>query len=376
MIPKRVVLFRFPKLSVRARRLAVAILCGLVAGLALSPTATARPGIPIPGPGGDSNGKIVFSSNRGGSFQIYVMNADGSGQSQVTNGFERADGASWSPDGTKIAFMGTNAASDPKVYVMNADGSGQKPVEGPSQNFDAAAWSPDGQRLAYSNGVTIFVVNAIPGVHIDDVGPRRLNPAWTGSMAGPSWSPDGMRVAFEGLSPSPERKFGIFVANADGTGTVRRLTDRPDTSAGWFPGSARIAFNRAPLGGGLDIFVMNADGSAPTNVTKSNTSENDVALSPDGQKFVFHGNVSSVNNLDIYAMNVDGTGTVRLTTDAGSDIHPNWQALNRRIDASVSEGNPPTILCGPGDKAWTAGEARVVCNPRTRLPVKREPALG
>lgn len=53
-----------------------------------------------------TNGKIAFQSNRDGNFEIYVMNADGSNQTRLTNNSASDVYAAWSPDGTKIAFQG------------------------------------------------------------------------------------------------------------------------------------------------------------------------------------------------------------------------------------------------------------------------------
>src|SRR5262245_49125199 len=68
--------------------------------------------------------RIAFTSKRDGNNEIYVMNADGSGQTNLTNNPASDAGPAWSPDGRQIAF-GSFRDGNGEIYVMNADGSGQ-----------------------------------------------------------------------------------------------------------------------------------------------------------------------------------------------------------------------------------------------------------
>ncbi len=93
---------------------------------------------------------IAFESNRDGNYEIYVMNADGSGQTNLTNNPAFDFAPDWSPDGTKIAFHSERDSFLDAIYVMNADGSDQtKLTNHPSNNFDPA-WSPDGSKIAFA----------------------------------------------------------------------------------------------------------------------------------------------------------------------------------------------------------------------------------
>ena len=95
--------------------------------------------------------KIAFVSNRGGKFGIWVMNANGSGKRLLT-----ADGAvpAWSPDGNTLAFVRTNGRTD-AIWMMDADGGNQRRLTVPPQlGSDYARdsmpeWSPDGEALAF-----------------------------------------------------------------------------------------------------------------------------------------------------------------------------------------------------------------------------------
>ncbi len=78
---------------------------------------------PLWGPDGK---KIAFRSYRDGNFEIYVMNADGSEQKNLTNNPGDDEGHSWSPDGKKITFMSRREEEDYEIYIMNVDGSEQK----------------------------------------------------------------------------------------------------------------------------------------------------------------------------------------------------------------------------------------------------------
>src|ERR1700687_3740116 len=92
---------------------------------------------------------IGFSSNEGGSFNVYLMRADGSHLTKLTN-----TGANvwtlWSPNGKRIAF--TSRRDDKTdVYVMNADGSREIQLTHNAGKNSAPSWSPDGKRIAFQS---------------------------------------------------------------------------------------------------------------------------------------------------------------------------------------------------------------------------------
>ncbi len=89
--------------------------------------------------------RIAFSSRRSGTFDLYVMNADGTGTERLTSGGKNDSHPTWSPSGTTIAFA---RAGD--IYVMNADGSGPRRVSDPSVEESEPAWSPDGGWIAFA----------------------------------------------------------------------------------------------------------------------------------------------------------------------------------------------------------------------------------
>ena len=210
------------------------------------------------------DGKIVFTPSRDGNWEIYVMNADGSDQTRVTNNPAWDGGPLWSPDGTRIAF-GSARVAEGELYVMLADGSSLTKLANESV-FSPPAWSPDGSRLAYvsrlgigdSEKLDIFVADA------DGSGSTNLT-RHPGHDREPAWSPDGTRLVFVSARDDDAE---IYVMNADGSGLTRLTRGvygkvfRPS----WSPDGARIAFE-AQDGESVAIYVMNADGSGLTRLT-------------------------------------------------------------------------------------------------------------
>ena len=93
------------------------------------------------GGGASGPGKIAFVSDRDGNREIYVMNADGSNQTRVTNNPALDYAPSWSPDGTKIAFY-SRRDGNREIYVMSADGSGQTRLTNNAAEDRWPTWSP------------------------------------------------------------------------------------------------------------------------------------------------------------------------------------------------------------------------------------------
>jgi TolB protein len=106
-------------------------------------------------------------------------------------------------------------------------------------------------------------------------------------------------------------------------------------SPAWSPDDRKIAFMSA-RNGNAEIYVMNADGSAVHNLTRSWQSEDDgPAWSPDGRRIVFYsdrdgGDVRPPND-ELYVMNADGRGVRRLTTNPGQDLFPVWSPDGKKI---------------------------------------------
>src|SRR5262245_37939924 len=137
---------------------------------------------------------IVFTSNRTGTSQVYVMNADGSGQTQLTfDALPKDQVPDWSPDGSRIAYLAdTHGISDVvnpswgDIWVMNANGSGQHPITN-GASWYGTAWSPDGTQiatLAFPNR-TVTTVDAATG------GDAQAVHAGPGPQFVPGWQPRG-----------------------------------------------------------------------------------------------------------------------------------------------------------------------------------------
>jgi Tol biopolymer transport system component len=261
-----------------------------------------------------ANGKIVFTTTRDGNFEIYVMNADGTGQGRLTDNAADDYNPAWSPDGTKIAFA-SNRDGNFEIYVMHADGSGQTRITNNPGSDVEPAWSPDGSKIAFASDRTgnsaIYVMNP------DGTAQTRL--AGDGAYDfSPAWSPDGSRIAF---MSGPD----IFVMNRDGSATVRLTTTGLSSGnqlPAWSPDGRKVAFtsNRE---GHFEIYVMNADGSDQTRLTTATTIDYDPGWSPDGSKIIFES--AYHGNGEIVVMNADGTGRTQLTNDGeGDDLEPDW----------------------------------------------------
>ena len=78
------------------------------------------------------------------------MNADGIGQTRLTNNAVVDDEPAWSPDGTQIAFTSNRPAANLDIYVMNADGTGQTRLTNNAARRPDPAWSPDGTKIAFT----------------------------------------------------------------------------------------------------------------------------------------------------------------------------------------------------------------------------------
>jgi len=104
--------------------------------------------------------KIAFTSNRTGQFRLYVMNHDGT---EVTDLLKQDLVYSvypcWSPDGEQIAFGGRGGDGTIQLCVVNADGQGLQQLSEGGQLNSHAAWSPDGQYIAYARFNTMRVGN-------------------------------------------------------------------------------------------------------------------------------------------------------------------------------------------------------------------------
>ena len=286
----------------------------------------------------DAQARIAFMSDRDGNAEIYVMNADGKNTRRLTNHPDVDFQPSWSPDGKRIAFMSdrdghVNIRDAPQyeIYVMDADGGNQLNLTNDPNNDGSPSWSPDGKRIVFSSdrdnnrdhNIEIYVMDA------DGGNQQRLTNNLTEDQH-PSWSPDGKRIAFSARRDGHfENEFGItyeiYVMDADG-GNEQRLTENRnnDWNSSWSPDGKRIAFMSDRKGDVVnwDIYVMDADGGNPQNLTENRVYDSSPSWSPDGKRIAFFS--FRDENTEIYVIDADGGNPQNLTNNPHADDSPAW----------------------------------------------------
>lgn len=266
---------------------------------------------------------VTYYSDAVGCYNIWVMNLEDAVQTQLTgvNGFDRCNEMPrWSPDGSKIAFI---SSRHPEVgwdvYVMNADGSGVVNVSNnpstDSETFNESVegWSPDGRVviLSYRTGA--------PRLYLANAEGSGIEPLFDGEdYRHAYWSPDGaMLLTVETV----EGGSSVMAMQADGSGALNvgggTAFDAPNVWAPtpWSPDGSMAAFQSSRTGND-DVFVVRADGTGLVNV--SNDPGDDMFLDWTGDGHLLFSSARG-GGLDIYRVDVDGTHLVNLTNAPGSD---------------------------------------------------------
>jgi len=285
-------------------------------------------------PGHGLKGTIAFHSSRDGDFEIFVMNADGSEETQLTHNTSHEFDPTWSHNGKLIGFTSFAAdfSGDGEIFVMNADGTGITQLTDNAAHDFGPIWSPNGKQIVFTSNRDgaddIYVMNA------DGSGVTRLTTnAYVAGVT--AWSPNGKQIAFISYRDyvlfGPNGDLEIFVMNADGTGFIQLTDNNVDDEgdhAGWSPNGQLFSFSSRRDGGDLDIFVMNADGSGPRQLTGIGgdvVDDDDSFWSPNGQHLAFHS--TRDGDEEVYTMETDGSGVIQLTHNTGFfDAVPTWNS--------------------------------------------------
>jgi Tol biopolymer transport system component len=304
----------------------VAAVATVAAGTLAVGTRPARAAFP------GTNGKIVFASNRHGGWEIYTKSPARNNLKRLTDNASKNVTPSWSADGKRIAFSsGGEAFASHDIFVMNANGSGrtlvtnERKIPGTSKWGDTApSFSPNGHRIAF---IRCFgLCRSIYTIRTDgsNLKPLASVDIRDESISSPAWSPDGPKILYAINTSFPDFESILATESPDGSNWSMFYED-PVGSAlytpDWSPDGSRVVFASAG-----EIYET-VGGTEATRLTTNQASDQDPAYSPGGGKIVYSSNRDG--DYDLYIKNADGTGKPqRLTNAPGDDTTPSWQPIH------------------------------------------------
>jgi Tol biopolymer transport system component len=196
---------------------------------------------------------IAFDSDRDGVRGVYVANRDGAHVRRIS-GEGYAALPSWSPDGSRLAFVRAepNAPSVWNIWIQpSAGGTPQRVTRYRYGQTWTASWFPDGHRIAYSHEDELTILDLTTSHAQHFTAPVRRSLVRT-----PAVSPDGSRVVFQVF------RSGVWMLNVHDGSMECVLADPTAEEFAWAPDGNRFAFH-SRRNGEWGIYVVTASATAP-----------------------------------------------------------------------------------------------------------------
>jgi Tol biopolymer transport system component len=359
-------------MGTRARMAAAAAVLGAsgAIGLALATSGDAAPAQASAA----KQGKIAFArDDADGDQEIYVMKADGTGVTQLTDNDDQDRAPNYSSNGKRIAFVSDRDGSD-DIWVMKANGSGQTQLTDDPDDDLSPSFSPDGRRIAWgssrSGTFQVFIMNA------DGSDEQPLTPESEYDY-GPKFSPNGKLILFTNGTDDDE----VAVMGRDGS-DPRLLTDNDidnieDYSGEWMPDGRRVVFQSDRIvSGDLELFAMKATGADQHAVTSTPAGFDSQSPSPtlDGRDRVIFLSDQDDTQLQVWSIKANGNDPRQLTDDDerafGPDAAPTLKCggkfatiIGTKKSEKLKGGAGKDVIAGLGgkDKLIGAGKKDVLC---------------
>ena len=267
---------------------------------------------------------ILFSTKREGDMEVYVMNPDGSGQTNLSRNTADDSEPAWSPDGTHVVFEARAAGDAPSLRTMNADGTARFVLtDNPLHYEERPRWSPDGTRILYAS--ELAAPQQLFTIRPDGTQMEQLTNFNVVGVFDPSWSPDGSRVVFVVANSFQETDTRLVIRSVDQS-DARYLTDsgHGDSMPAWSPNGEWIVFSRLRPSGGSMLMVIRPDGTDEMELTGPGIHfATHPTWSPDGLEIVFAG-YRNAPPTDIFRIDLAAETVYQLTNDPSVDADPFW----------------------------------------------------
>jgi Tol biopolymer transport system component len=279
------------------KRYGCMLLCGVVCVLGMA-------GCPVDK---QAQTKILFRTDRDGDDEIYLMDVDGGGITNLTREPLSNDGAAPLPDGSAIVYNSAPSWQDSSLMLVNPDGTGAVTlVADGGYNWDVR-FTDDASRM-------VFVTEGQPASRLRSVRLDAMDLLNLTDGSSAVWDvavrPHGMQVAYVSQANGNSEIYVTGVAGGPTTNLTANAAS--DSNPAYSPDGSRIAFV-SDRSGNRDIYVMNADGTNPVNVSNTPAqSGKEAQFSPDGKKLLWTSK-SGNTTMSVVVANLDGSGQVQLT---------------------------------------------------------------
>ena len=264
---------------------------------------------------GMSSAKILFTSNRNGSRELYQIDFDGDNLIRLTNDSSLILSPSVSPDGKKVCYT-SYKDNNPDLYIMTLESQGVERVAMfPGLNF-SASWAPDSKTLALTlskdGNPELYLLDSVSKQET-----RLTNNKW--NDVSPSWSPGGNQLVYTADKIGAPQ---LYVIDRSGE-NVRRLTFRGayNVAPDWSPTGEMITFSSS-MDGDFNIYTIQTNGDNLRKLTQNSGNNEAPVWSPDGRYIAFQSTQDGTSS--VYVMNDDGTNLRQLTDRNSADFSPVW----------------------------------------------------